>query len=220
MYYACQKGNMKLYVGVVEGEPQRWERDGKVAMIVTLKDYQGERIKIFFRNDEAGSPKVKMLADRVVNAKVHDGIFMTALATCSDPEEKTATGLDFKYRGRWTFTGDDGLVTTVLAGYATRPRKRKEGMFSFTIPVDEVRNGESYTMWCDVTFFDADRNGNDTGRAKKAEMLVDPPKYGNKDDSEKKNNPFVVVTGGAVKESLFNDKPTYSMIGWSITKRP
>lgn len=209
MYSAYVKDNLKLFVGVVAGEPKRWERDGRVAMVVTLKDYQGEFINIYFNNGEPGSPRNEMRADRIVNARVSDGAFLTVLAKCTDPEEKTATGLDFKYRGMWTFEKDGVRPTTVLMGVACRPRSPKDNMFVITIPVESMVNGTKSTTWYDVTFFDSEYNGKKRENAKTARRILQ--------GSEKAT---VVVIGGAVNEREYNGDIYHGMIAYRITKKP
>ena len=208
MYSVYVKDNLKLFVGVVEGEPERIEHNGVTKMVVTLRDYQGERVKVYFANEGREAGRAKMLADRVVNAKIHDGVFLTVLASCKDPEEKTATGLDFKYRGVWNFKNGE-KVTTVLMGIATRPRNPKPGMFCVTVPAEEYKDGAVQTIWIDVTFFDSDNGEKKRNSASSAQKCM----FG-------EEKPMVVITGSDIRENVYNEHIYHNMIGYRMTKKP
>lgn len=208
MYSVYAKDNLKLFVGVVDGEPAKIQHNGVTKMVVTLRDYQGERVKVYFANDDRGAGKMKMLADRVVNAKVKDGAFLSVLATCSDPEEKTANGIDFKYRGIWNFKNDD-KITTVLMGIAIRPRNPKPGMFSVRVPYDDYKNGAVQTVWVDVTFFDSENGGKKRTNATAAQKCM---------HGEEKL--MVVITGGEIRENNYNGTVYHNMVGYRMTRKP
>lgn len=207
MFKMYQKDNLKLFVGVVEGDPIRIERDDGLIVMITLKDYQNERIKIYFRNNR--TTRQEMRADRIINAKVCDGTFLTVLATCSDPKEESATGLDFKFRGCWKFKTEGDKYTSVIMGVACRPRAPADGMFCITIPLDEYENGKIVTKWIDVSFYDTDGKG----EARKCAAFASRVLHGT-------DRPWVAVCGGSIKTSEYKDKLVYSMIGYRITRRP
>lgn len=204
MYKVFQKDSTKLYVGVVAKEPKRYEKDGVLTMIVTLRDFSGNEIDIFFKNNP-GSNRMMMRADRIINAKVTEGVYLSVLAKCDDPEEKRATGIDFKYRGIWSLMGVGERPTTVLMGVGCKPRKPKTGMFSITIPVDEFKDGNKTTKWVEVTFFDSERGQN----AAQAEKV-----FAGKDKA------FVVAVGGSIQERDFNGNTYHNMVGYRLTRKP
>lgn len=207
MYSVYAKDNLKLFVGIVDGDPEKIQHNGVTKMVVTLRDYQGERIKIYFANSEQDSKK--KLADRIVNAKVRDGAFLTVLATCSDPEEKTGNGIDFKYRGLWNFKNGD-KVTSVLIGPATRPNASKPGQFRVRVPYDEwdATSGK-HTVWVDVTFFDSESGGKKRTNATSAQKCM----HG-------EENPMVVITGGEIRDNEYNGVVYHNMVGFRMTRKP
>lgn len=208
MYSAYVSGNLKLYVGVVEGEPQILQRGNGAKISIILRDFQGKRIQILFTNADRNAAKEKKLADRIIKAKVHDGMFLTVLAVCNDPNETFAIGIDFKYRGYWNFN-QNGQTTTVLMGTACRPRCPKDGMFCVTVPVDECKDGKIVTEWIDATFFDMLSQGNSSLNASKAIRVL---------NGEEK--PIVVITGSGLRENDYNGQQYRSMVAYRITKQP
>lgn len=208
MYSAYVCGNLKLYVGVVEGAPQVLQRGNNARISIVLRDFQGKRIQIYFSNASRDAPKEKKLADRIIKARVHDGMFLSVLASCTDPNEAFAIGLDFKYRGYWNFY-QNGQITTVLMGTACRPRCPKPGMFCVTVPVDKCKDGKVITEWIDATFFDVVSQGNSSPNASKAIRVL---------NGEEKAQ--VVITGSGLRESDFNGQQYKSMVAYRLTKKP
>lgn len=200
MYKLYQKESLCIFVGTVDGAPERREREGVVAMVVTLKDYAGKRIKIYFRNGEKNK-----LADRIVNAKVSDGSFMAVQAICTDPEEKTATGQNFKFHGVWELnTGSDTPPVTILLGKAYQAQyfKATEGkpeQFRFGVRVVEK---DRDPFFVNVTFRNNDK--------RKDADFVQRVFYGT-------DKPFVAVVGGSIKTY---DNGSKYVTGWRVTKKP
>lgn len=204
MYKLFAKKDLKLFVGTVVGTPRVLEREGTKTVSLVLKDYIGDQIEIFFDNASSNAPKSQMLADRIIDAKVSEGAFLSVLAE-SDEAEITATGKDFKYRGMWEFKEEH---ISVLMGVALNPRKPKDGMFCITMPIDQRVKGNNTTMWCDVTFFDTSSGEHAWKNATNASRLL---------CNEEK--PIVVVVGSQINERIFNGKTYYSIKGYRIIKK-
>ena len=171
-------------------------------MIVTLKDYANQMINIYFRN---GAGKDEKLADRVVNAKVSDGAYLVVRAFCTDPEEKTATGVDFKYEGIMKIVdAANNPTATVVVGKAYRPEEKENGDFKITVRTYDNRT--KTTTWVDVTFRDSEKS--------KAATMA-------KKVMKNQEKPTVVIAGGKVTEANSSKENTVNMrmFGWRITRK-
>lgn len=196
-----QKDNIKVFLGHVEGDPSRIERDGTVTMVVTLRDEADERIKIYFRNN---AEKNNMLADRVVRAKVHDGSLIAVVASCNDPEEKSAAGIDFCYNG--------GMLTVersvILFGKAQNFRmpdvvgKPKGTMACCSI---YIRRNKDERQSISVAFFDGEFNGRKTYGASNAKRALTG-----------REDPMVVIVGGQITDREKNGTVYHNMTGYQI----
>lgn len=203
MYKIYSKDSLKVFAGTVDGAPKKTERNGETVVVVTLKDYADERINIYFRNGEGKDEK---LADRIVNAKVSDGAYIVVRALCNDPEEKTATGVDFKYEGVMKLVDASGNPTsTIVIGKAYRPREKENGDFSVTVRTYDKRTNT--TTWVDVTFRDSEKS--------KAATMA-------KKVMRNQERPTVVVAGGKVTEPnrAKDNNINLRMFGWRITRKP
>lgn len=196
MYKIFQKDNVHVYAGVVEAV-EKHERNGVPVMVVTLKDYADERIKIYFRNNDTDK-----LADRVVNAKIESGTFLAVRALCNDPEEKTATGVDFRREGAWELKVNDGsLPVTILLGPAIDAKDTKNGDFQITVTVPAENHRKNYIK----VFFKDEENRKRATFARK--VLYNQEK------------PFVIIVGGRLRTNDYNGKPSMSMTGWKVTRK-
>ena len=201
-----QKTCLNIYVGTVKGEPKKHVRGDMVIMSVTLQDYTGEIMTVYFRN---GDNKRTMLADRIVNAGVKDGTFMAVRAVSSDEEEKSATAIDFKIGfGAWELKDAEPAITVVI-GKPYRMKKLTpsapnttwtEGL-QFTMRLPQ-RDGN--TEWLTVSFYDDEKHKNATFANK---VLY------NADQS------FIAVLGGAIRTSEYNGKCYRNLTGWRVTKQ-
>lgn len=215
MYTAYVKDTLKLYIGIVEGNPVKENTDDAVRTTIILRDFRGDKVKISFKNGKHGAPRYEMLADRIINAGVKDGALLSVLAYCRDESKDIATGLNFKYQGLWTFKGDEKTrPVSVLIGRACNPRegisaKGKNPYFSFGIPVTEWKNGANVTRWINVVFMDKTQNGKEQKNATNAKKVLA--------DSEK---PIVIVTGGAIISSEYEGVENESLVGYRILKAP
>lgn len=203
MYKIYSKDALKVFAGVVVGEPKKTEKNGDVIMVVTMKDYAGEMINVYFRNGEGKNDK---LADRIVNAKVSDGSYIVVRAVCNDPEEKTATGVDFKYEGVMKIVDSNGEPSaTIVVGKAYRPREKENGDFVITVRTFDKRSNT--TTWVDVTFRDGDKS--------KAATMA-------KKVMKNQEKPTVILAGGKATEanSTKENNVNLRMFGWRITRKP
>lgn len=203
MYKIYSKDSLKVFVGTVVGAPKKTERNGEVIMVVTMKDYANEMINVYFRNGEGKNEK---LADRIVNAKVADGSFLVVRAVCNDPEEKTATGVDFKYEGVMEIVDSEGNNSaTIVVGKAYRPQEKENGDFSITVRTYDKRSDT--TTWVDVTYRDNEKN--------KAATMAKKVMHG-------QEKPTVALVGGKVTKlnSKKEKNVNLRMFGWRLTRKP
>jgi hypothetical protein len=135
-------------------------------------------VDIFFKNDTSSPEMPRKLADRVEKAKVDTGKWLSMLVIMED-EAPTASGLDFKYQGIWSFAngqdenGNDKPKTTIAVGYATSPTRVNAELFRVSMAerTYDRETKEEGTKWYSIAFFDDDRDLT----AKKAERLLSVP---------------------------------------------
>ncbi len=196
-----QKDKLKVFLGFVDGTPQHIERNGNITVMITLRDEADEHIKIYFRNN---AEKKSMLANRVVKAKVHDGSLLAVMASCDDPEEKSAAGIDFCFSG--------GMLTveksTILIGKAFRFRMQdvvgrpKNSMACVSM---QARRTKDEKQWISISFFDGEYNGRKSYNASNARKALSG-----------REDPLVAVVGGAITDREKNGTIYHNMYGYQV----
>jgi hypothetical protein len=215
MYTAYVKDTLKLYIGIVDGDPVKENSGDAVKTVLVLRDFRGDKVKIAFKNGKHGAPRYEMLADRIINAGVKAGALLSVLAYCKDESKDVATGLNFKYQGLWTFKGDEKTKpVTVLIGRACNPRKGVSSTsgnpyFSIGVPVTEWRNGENVTRWINCVFMDKTVNGKKQNNAANAEKVLAGAE-----------RPIVIITGGTITSREYEGEKSESLVGYRILKAP
>ena len=201
MYKFYQKDNKKLFAGTVENV-KTITKDGANSVIVTLSDFTDENIDIFFNNND-----VVHNADLVRKAGVKEGAYIAVLAKCSE-DEKTGTGLDFKFKGQFTFKEEGKSDINVFIGTVVKPNSPRENIFSVAIPVDVYKDGNKDTIWHNISFFDSEYNGKVKNNAQKAKRVMG--------DNERAT---AVIVAGPVKEKEYNGKIFHSAIGYRMIRK-
>jgi len=172
----------KLYFGKVT-EVRDAKNDAKCIVL-------DGTLSVFFHGDKAS---------RVEKAMVHEGSWLTILAYSDD--DTTANGIDFRFRGKWTFRDENDKTKNVLVGVACRPRSPQDGRFAITVPVDVYNNGQTETLWVSAMFFDSDDGTHKTASNVKRSLA----------NMEK---PLVVVVGGELTNREANGKTYTNMTGY------
>ena len=170
-----KKDNLRLLIGRVDQDVKFTEKNGERLAIVRLADRKGDKVDIFFKNDMSAPENPRKMADRIEKAKVEPGKWLSILVLMEDGSP-TASGLDFRYQGIWTFdqgqdeNGEDKPKVNIAVGYATSPTKVKDGIFRVSMAertYDKETETEG-TRWYSIAFFDDDRDLT----AKRAEKLL------------------------------------------------
>jgi len=206
-----QKNNMRLLVGRVGKDVTFTEKDGERLAIVRLVDRIGDKVDIFFKNDTSHPEHLKKHADRVEKAKVEAGKWLAVLVLMDEKNSSSATGLDFKYQGIWTFdqgTDDLGVnkpPVTIAVGYAASPKRISQDLFRVSMAerTYDRDTGEVGERWYSISFFDDDRNLN----AKKAETLLSVP--------GRKSVPCAIRCS-PVRVNVKDEKTFYNLTGYQI----
>ena len=149
-----QKDNLRLLVGKVAQEPRFTDRDGSRVATVRIEDRNGDKVDIYFKNDPSAG---KYLADRVEKAKISADKWLSVLVAMKDDNSATATGIEFKYAGVWTFKGDENKETNIMVGYSIRPERSREDIFKVSMAADIYNGGKTETRWYGISFFDDEK---------------------------------------------------------------
>lgn len=209
-----KKDNLQVLVGRVDQDVRYTEKDGARLAIVRLADRKGDKVDIFFKNDMSTPENPKKLADRVEKAKVEAGKWLSVLVLMEDGSS-TASGLDFKYQGIWSFDqgkdeqGNDKPRANIAVGYAASPTRVNEGLFRISMAertYDKETKTEG-TRWYSIAFFDDDRDLT----AKKAEKLLSVP--------GRKSVPCAIRCSGVretVKQTEKGEKTFFDLTGYRI----
>ena len=169
-----KKDKLQLLVGRVESV-RFTEKDGEQLAIVRLVDRTDDKVDIYFRNDMSAPENPKKMADRIEKAKVDTGKWLSVLVLM-DEGSSNASGLDFKYKGLWTFdqgkdeAGNDKPKLNVAVGYSARPTRVSNDLFRVSM-AEEIYNRDTKkeeTRWYSIAFFDDDKSL----MAKTAEKLL------------------------------------------------
>jgi len=205
-----KKDDKRVLVGMVE-QVRYAEKNGERLAIVRLTDRNDDKIDIFFKNDLSAPENPKKLADRVEKAKVEAGKWLAVLVFMKSDDAATATGVDFKYTGVWSFDqgqdaeGNDRPRATVIAGYSTSPTRVNEGLFRVSMAektYDSATQTEG-TKWYSIAFFDDDREL----LAKKTEKLLTAP--------GRKSVPCAIRCS-AVRETTKGNRTYYNLTGYHV----
>jgi len=212
-----RKDNLRLLVGCVAQDVRFTEKNGERMAVVRLADSDGDKVDVFFKNDMSVPERPKKMADRIENAKVGKDKWLSVLVKMEDGAP-TASGLNFKYDGIWTFdqgkneNGEDRPKANVIVGYSTRPERVSESLFRVsmaerTYDRDTKTKG---TRWYSIAFFDDEKNLN----AKNAEKLLSLP--------EGQNSILCAIRCSSVRENVVEtkegEKTFYNLTGYQIER--
>ncbi|MDR0287807.1 MAG: hypothetical protein LBI03_08935 [Clostridiales bacterium] len=208
-----EKDSMKLLVGRVDQDVRFTEKDGERMAIVRLVDRLGDKVDIFFKNDMSTPENPKKLADRIENAKVEAGKWLSILVLM-ETGSPTASGLDFKYQGLWTFSqgkdeqGNEKPKLNIIVGYSASPTRVSEDMFrvSMAEKIYDKETKKEDTRWYSIGFFDDDKDLT----AKKAEKLLSL-------QGEQKSIPCAIRCS-SVREKEKDGKVFYNLTGYRIER--
>jgi len=205
-----KKDEKRVLVGMVE-QVRYTEKNGERLAIVRLADRNGDKVDIFFKNDLSAPENPKKLADRIEKAKVEAGKWLAFLVFMKNDDDATATGVDFKYAGVWSFDqgqdaeGKDRPRATVIVGYSARPTRVKDGVFRVSMAEETYDSATQTkgTKWYSIVFFDDDREL----LAKKTEKLLTV--------SGRKSVPCAIRCS-AVREVVKEDRTFYDLTGYHV----
>ena len=207
-----RKDNLRVLVGRVD-QVKFAEKDGERLAIVRLSDRKGDKVDIFFKNDMSTPENPRKMADRIEKAKVDAGKWLSILVLMEDGSP-TASGLDFKYQGLWSFDegkddqGADKPRATVAVGYSTSPSRVSEDFFRVSM-AEKIYDKETKTedtRWYSIGFFDDDKDLT----AKKAEKLLSL-------QGDQKSIPCAIRCS-AVREKEKDGKIFFNLTGYQIER--
>ena len=200
-----KKDKLRLLVGMVEQVRFEDADNGARTAVVRLKDKNADRVDIYFKNDLSSPENPKKLADRVELAKVEAGKWLSILVLMESDTAATATGLDFKYKGRWHFKLDEGKEANVMVGYSIRPERVKSDLFKISM-AEDIYNKDtkaSEPKWYRISFFDDDKSL----LSKKAETLL---------AVEGKKSVLCAIRCSAIKDTEVDGKVYHNMTGYRV----
>lgn len=149
-----QKDHLRLLVGKVVQEPRYTDYDGSRVAIVRFEDRNGDKVDIYFKNDPSAG---KLLADRVEKAKIAANKWLSVLVAMKEDNSVTATGIEFKYAGLWTFKGEEDKEINIMVGYSIRPERFRSDLFKVSMAADIYEGGNKETRWYSISFFDDEK---------------------------------------------------------------
>ena len=193
-------GKLFLYAGVVDKDVRYFSKEGANCACVTLRDRNEDIIDIYFKDKDN-----KKMAEHIKKANVAKGAYISVF-TVGKKDAKTATGLDFKYSGIWTFKGKEGKKdTTVIHGTVCNLKEPGDGIFAVSVPVNTYSNGNTETVWYQITFYNSD-NG----------------KYHNADTAKKllKDKTKCCIRGGEIRDKVVGNKTYHDITGFGIDMPP
>ena len=207
-----KKDNLRVLVGRVDQDVRFTEKNGERMAIVRLTDRTGDKVDIFFKNDMSAPENPKKLADRVEKAKVEAGKWLSVLVIMEE-NSPTASGLDFKYQGIWTFNqgqdehGNDKPQVNIAVGYSTSPTRVSEDIFRVSMAerTYDRETAQEGTKWYSIAFFNDDKDLN----AKKAENLLSLQGH--------KSVPCAIRCS-SVRETEKGGKTYYNLTGYRIER--
>lgn len=200
MYTIYSKDTLRVYVGTVSSVNET-TRNGKLAIVVTLKDYSGEEKAIWFSNSDDGIKPNR--ADNVKKLNLSVNQFVAVVAYTKDDSSLSATGIRVIVSGKSSFDGFNVVVSTALVTDA----EVKDNKFAVKVPVDEYINNNKITNWYRVTFWNSD-DGTKM-RADKAVRVLNG-----------RNKVKVALLCGRANTHEHEGKTYYSMTGYTIVREP
>lgn len=195
-----QKDNLRLLVGKVSLEPTYSDRDGNRVAKVRLEDRNGDKVDIYFKNDPSAN---KLLADRVEKAKVTAGKWLSVLVSMKEDNSPSATGIEFKYGGLWTFKGEEDKETNIIVGHSIRPERANTELFKVSMAADVYSGGANETRWYGISFFDDDK----TLFSKVAEKAL---------SIEGRKSVPCAIRCSKLKTTESNGKTYYNLVGYRV----
>lgn len=196
-----KKDSMRLLVGKVVQDPRFDDKDGSRVAIVRLEDRCGEKVDIHFKNDPSANNK--MLADRVEKAKIAEGKWLSVLVLMRDAKDATATGLDFKFVGLWTFKEEEEKEINIMVGHSIRPERARSDLFRVTMAAEHYESGKTETRWFGISFFDDER----ALYSKMAEKVL---------AIEGRKSVPCAIRCSKLKTNTSNDKTYYNLVGYRV----
>lgn len=204
----------KVWAGVVK-KFSSFTKEGVKKVAIDLQNYKEEVMTFYFTNNESVEPK-QMRADAVERQYLKEGDFCLVFGYAQDEDATTATGIQVKKKGRFSFVNGT-TETTIVIGTACRPQTPKEGMFrvSMALP-DKDESGEFVDRWYDITFFDGSK---EDASAPTGKVEWKNAEYAAKVMGGLEKAPVAVVCSG-IKTREYNGKMYYSLIGFQMTRKP
>ena len=199
MYTIYSKDTLRVYVGTVSSVNET-TRNGKMAVVVTLKDYAGEEKAIWFSNANDGIKPNR--ADNVKKLNLSVNQFVAVVAYTKDDSSLSVTGIRVITSGKSTFDSFNVVVATVIVPDADV----KNNKFVVKVPIDEYVNNKKVTNWYRVTFWNSEDG---KMRADKAVRVLNG-----------RNKVKVALLCGRANTHEHEGKTYYSMTGYTITREP